>query len=285
MFANNADLEALSTAIIGLSSSPEERSELLRLLSDNSTAIASKPADLLSELNFVEHSFACLYILWNWKSNLGTASRRGDVEWFRHAVRFLKECDPASLDTLGGKFLSVARAVKKEAMQMDQPRLAVLPLRHAVQKFAPSVDTLTPLHADFFQLCLLSRHYAASREILFSDIYEMDPTRTNLTPTDFLLYCYYGGRLCIGLKEYSRALELFHLALVAPTLASNAITLMVYKFYTIVSLLELGHVPELPRYSSSSVLRLSRAPTMIPYLRMTEAYRGMLHDPCHARGW
>ncbi len=284
MFSNNADLETLTTAIIGLSNSPEERSELLRLLSDNSTLIAAKPADLLSELNFAEHSFASLYVLWNWKSSLGTANRRGDAEWFRHAVRFLKECNPATLDTLGGKFLSVARAVKKDAMQMEQPRLAVLPLRHAVQKFAPSVDTLTPLHADFFQLCLLSRHYGAAREILFSDIYEMDPARTHLTPTDFLLYCYYGGRLCVGLKEYPRALELFHLALVAPTLASNAITLMVYKFYTLVSLLELGHVPELPRYSSSSVLRLSRAPSMIPYLRITEAYRGTFYDSRHARG-
>jgi hypothetical protein len=34
--------------------------------------------------------------------------------------------------------------------------------------------------------------------LLAGDLLQVDPAKTTLTPTDFLLYCYYGAMVCIG---------------------------------------------------------------------------------------
>eukprot|EP00210_Caulerpa_lentillifera_P001129 g1088.t1 len=156
---------------------------------------------------------------------------------------------------------------------LEKPRIGVLALFDAAMKFAKSEESLTPLHVDFFQLCLLAKTYSAADQFLTCEFYDLDPSSSNLTPTDYLLYCYYGGRLCIGLKRYERALELFHLALVAPTLVTNAITLLVYKLYILVSLLEHGAMSEVPKFSSGPVVRFSRSLPVQPYLRLAEAYK------------
>lgn len=46
--------------------------------------------------------------------------------------------------------------------------------------------------------CLLSKCYSAGASILFTDASEVDPDRTSLSATDFLLYCYYGAMIHIG---------------------------------------------------------------------------------------
>lgn len=50
----------------------------------------------------------------------------------------------------------------------------------------------------WFSSCLLSKCYNAARDIVDEDIYDVDPHRTGMTPTDFFLYCYYGGMICVG---------------------------------------------------------------------------------------
>lgn len=276
MLSEVEDLTGLANAIIGLSSRPGDAPDLLRLLTQNSTLIGSKAAELLNVLDFSEHSLACVYVLWSWRD--GARDRpnpQGDLEWTRQASRCLIKCDMAPLEHIRRKFLAVAQGVKAEALLLGQPGLAINPLLHAARKFAPAADHLTPLHADVFQICLMAQNYAAAKELLLCDVYEMDPMLTSLTPTDFLLYCYYGGRLCIGLKWNQRALELFQLALVAPTLASNAITLMIYKLYVLVSLLETGVVADLPKYASNAVSRMTRSVSMTPYIRLIDAYKGI----------
>lgn len=56
----------------------------------------------------------------------------------------------------------------------------------------------------------MSRCYNAARDIIHHDIYEVDPIKTFLTPTDFFLYCYYSARIAIGLKVIKLSLYLIN---------------------------------------------------------------------------
>lgn len=80
-------------------------------------------------------------------------------------------------------------------MHLQEPMRSILPLQTAIRKLQPSSEYLTAIHADFLQLCLLSKCYKASLSILEDDIFEIDQKRTALVPRDFLLYCYYGYAL------------------------------------------------------------------------------------------
>lgn len=46
--------------------------------------------------------------------------------------------------------------------------------------------------------CLLSKCYGAAATLVEADIFTVDPTLTACTPTDVLLYCYYGALIEIG---------------------------------------------------------------------------------------
>ncbi len=86
----------------------------------------------------------------------------------------------------------VCRRVKEQALQLQEPLRAILPLQAAIRKLQPSSEFLTAMHADFLQMCLLAKCYKASLSVLEDDIFEIDQKRTGLVPRDFLLYCYYG---------------------------------------------------------------------------------------------
>lgn len=79
----------------------------------------------------------------------------------------------------------------------------------ALRKLQPNPETLTPIHSDFLQLCILSKCYNAANQLLSEDIHSVDPHRTAVVPTDLLLYCYYGGMVCTARKQYAQALELY----------------------------------------------------------------------------
>jgi len=147
----------------------------------------------------------------------------------------------------------LCRKYKDQLIAAGTPRLGIRPLLIAAQKLQPSAEHLTPVHADALQLCLLSKCYAAAVPLLASDLLQVDPAKTALTATDFLLYCYYGAMVCIGRKVYSRALELLLQALTAPTLVANAITVNCFKKYVLVSLIHSGHLPSLPKFTPTKV--------------------------------
>ena len=55
--------------------------------------------------------------------------------------------------------------------------------------------------------CLLTKCYNAAVPVLSEEVSEVDPSKTALTATDFLLYCYYGARIHIGESpsQYARS--------------------------------------------------------------------------------
>jgi hypothetical protein len=46
--------------------------------------------------------------------------------------------------------------------------------------------------------CILSKCYSAALPVLEAEVYEVDPSKTAMTVTDFLLCCYYGGMIHTG---------------------------------------------------------------------------------------
>lgn len=79
---------------------------------------------------------------------------------------------------------------------------------------------------------------------------------------------------CTGRKDYRRGMSLLLLGLTAPTHVVNAITVAIYKKYTLVSLLLHGEVQHLPKYTSSQVTRGVRSEAGEPYTKLASAFVG-----------
>jgi COP9 signalosome complex subunit 3 len=73
----------------------------------------------------------------------------------------------------------------------------------------PSSESLTPIHCDFLQVCLISKCYSIAQPILDEEIFDVNPEATAVTSRDMLLYYYYGGLIYTGLKDYKKALAFF----------------------------------------------------------------------------
>jgi COP9 signalosome complex subunit 3 len=44
----------------------------------------------------------------------------------------------------------------------------------------------------------------AANELISEDVFEVDPAKTGLTPTDLFLYCYYGSMVAAGARSSIR---------------------------------------------------------------------------------
>lgn len=207
----------------------------------------------VANLDAAAHSLGCLHLL-EAKAR-STNAQQGDGEFLEAACRFLLACTAAQVRLAPSKFTALCRAVKSHCLAFNQPKRGVLPLRAAVAKLCPSADYLSPVHGDLFQLCLISKCYNGAGAALDADVYSVDPSKTATTPTDVLLYCYYGALLEIGRRRYARALELLLAALTAPQMVLSAITVACLKKYMLLSLMATGSVPTLPKHTSALVTR------------------------------
>ncbi|CAG8742606.1 13987_t:CDS:2, partial [Funneliformis caledonium] len=136
--------------------------------------------------------------------------------------------------------------------------IAIKPLANALQRYAPTPNHLTNLHQMFIKECLLSRCYKQALPILKNDITEIDVPSTAIFYTDHLLYHYYGAMVYIGLKNYERALYFLRLVISAPASVTSQIQIEAYKKFSLVSLLLLGKIAPLPKYTASVVYRSAK---------------------------
>lgn len=249
-------LDQLLAQVQALSGSDQDVAHLHTMLKQADELLHShipRLAYALAALHLPKHSLGYLYFLEAQSS--GTLSRELAESFLSQASSFLTSCAAEQIRLAPDKFNSICRRVKEQAMHLHEPMRAILPLQSAIRKLQPSSEYLTAIHADFLQSCLLSKCYKASLSILEDDIFEIDQKRTALVPRDFLLYCYYGGMIYIGLKKFSKALEFFQHAITAPTTALNAITIAAFRKYVLVSLIQNGQVPPFPKYTPAIVLR------------------------------
>ncbi|EFJ33217.1 hypothetical protein SELMODRAFT_439255 [Selaginella moellendorffii] len=249
-------MEQLVTQVQGLSGSADDLGQLLVLLRQNDDAMRSQGARLqpaLHALDPAKHSLGFLFILdGRWSAG---PSREEAENFLMSVTNFITVCSPEQIRYCPDKFNSLCRKLREHAMNMHRPIRAVLPLQVAIRKFQPSSEYLTPIHADFLLVCLLSKCYKAAAPILEDQIFEIDPKKTGLVPKDYLLYCYYGGMVQIGLKNFLRAMELLQHAFTAPAHVMNAIAVEAYKKYVLVCLIHNGQVPPFPKYTPSIVQR------------------------------
>ncbi|KIY95926.1 COP9 signalosome complex subunit 3 [Monoraphidium neglectum] len=273
-------MEALKNQIIGLSSQDtlQQLHNALKgseaLLDQNHGALTA----VLVELDPVQHSLGYLYLLNAHAKHLDAPL--GDQAFIEAAARFLRDCAAAQIQLAPAVVAELCRRFKDQCVAAGTPRLGILPLLSALQRVRPTAEHLTPMHADVLQLCLLSKAYNAASPLLEGDCFSVEPAKTGVAPTDVLLYCFYGGMVAAGRKQWARALELWLQAVTAPTYVGNAITrarrgrcegsgcgevggvwgrlaadaggaVACYKKYVLGSLIHTGSLRPLPRFVST----------------------------------
>ncbi|CAM6121819.1 unnamed protein product [Calypogeia fissa] len=249
-------LDAVVAQVQALSGNPDDCAHLANLLKQSDNVFSAHAPRLpyaLAALDPAKHSLGYLYLLEAHSAGLLAPDQARSFVGL--ASNFLRVCSADQIRLAIEKFIVICRRLKDQAIQIVQPTSAILPLLAAIRKLQPSTEYLTPLHADYLLLCLLAKTYKAGLLILEEDIFEIDQKRTGLTPRDFLLYCYYGGMVCIGLKRFGKALELLQQAITAPATVLNAITIASYKKFVLVCLIHNGQVPPFPKYTPSVVQR------------------------------
>ncbi|KAF5194321.1 Cop9 signalosome complex subunit 3 like, partial [Thalictrum thalictroides] len=243
-------MEELVNQIQRLSSSnsEEEKSRFHSVLKQAEESLlrpqASQLAPYLEQLDPSTHSLGYLYIL---EAYIGAAlSKEQAGVLVPVVVTFIESCTAEQIRLVPDKFVSVCKKFKEEVVLLRTPMRGIAPIRTAIRKLQSSPEQLTTLHPDFLLLCLLAKCYKSGLSILQEDIFEIDQ------PKDFFLYCYYGGMVCIGQKNFRKAMELLKAVVTAPMSSTNAIAVEAHKKYILVSLINNGQFSTgLPKHMSA----------------------------------
>lgn len=267
-------VDALLVQVKSLSGREEKLEQMMGLIKAAEEVLQKNAARLSTLLNSLDPARQSLAILCFLEVLTTTSFVRDDPEAFiTQASSFFLSCPPEQIRLAPAKPAVVSGQLKDLLVARQEHSRGILPLQAALRKVQPSAEHCTPQHADFLQLCLLARCYSAALPVLKDDIFEVDTRATGVTPRSFLLYCYYGGMVYVGLKRFSKALELFQHAITAPALALNAITVAIYKKRTLISLISSGQVAPFPKYTPTIVQRNMKACCQ-EYMSLVTAYNG-----------
>lgn len=232
---------------------PADLKQLKTLLSKEETILLKNLPVLDEVLNILDpaaHSLGWTYILC-----AKLTSKIDPNKFITQSQKFLVNCVAAQIRLSPNKFSFVCRKFAEVCIETGQAMRAIKPLRGAIAKLKPSPDSLTSVHADLVQVCLLSKCYNAALPILEEEILDVNPDVTAVTARDFLLYFYYGGMIYTGLKQLGKALIFYRNAITAPAVAMSSIMVEAYKKYILLSLLVNGKMSALPRHTSSILQR------------------------------
>ena len=133
-------------------------------------------------------------------------------------------------------------------------------------------NQLTVAHADYLQVCLLSRSYTRAARLLSSfQVLKISDTRTSgFSQSDYLRFWYYGGLVFTGLKDFARAIDYFEACFSAPASALSAPALEAFKKHILVSLIHRGQSD--PRRSAPGLMMRSLRTLAAPYVELATAY-------------
>uniref|UniRef100_A0A7N0T9K5 COP9 signalosome complex subunit 3 n=1 Tax=Kalanchoe fedtschenkoi TaxID=63787 RepID=A0A7N0T9K5_KALFE len=242
--------ELTNSTSAGGSSSSVSRIHLLLKQSDELLhSLSSQLYPLLDQFDPSTHTLPYIYFL-DAITTAAPADQEQANQFITHVTKLIKSSDADHIRLVPEKFVSVCQKMKEQILVLNDPLRGVAPLQIAIQKLQASTEHLTPLHSDFLLLCLLAKCYRVGLRVLNHNIYHVEQ------PRDFFLYCYYGGMIYIGLKQFQKALELLHNVVTAPMPIINAIAVEAYKKYILVSLIHNGQFSAtLPKYASSVAQR------------------------------
>nr|XP_031323283.1 COP9 signalosome complex subunit 3 isoform X1 [Camelus dromedarius] len=155
--------------------------------------------------------------------------------------------------------------------RLPQPLRGIGVLRQAIDKMQMNTNQLTSVHADLCQLCLLAKCFKPALPYLDVDMMDICKENGAYDARHFLCYYYYGGMLYTGLKDFERALYFYEQVVALPAMAVSHIMLESYKKYILVSLILLGKVQQLPKYTSQIVGRFIK-PLSNAYHELAQVY-------------
>ncbi|KAL6042068.1 COP9 signalosome complex subunit 3 [Balamuthia mandrillaris] len=195
--------------------------------------------------------------------------------------RLIKEGNTQQIRLSPFKFSRVCSRYAEIYRNEGRALACIRPLRMALQKLRPNSDTLTPLHADFLQMCLLAKDYRAALPVLAEEVLAIaDPERYGFKPVDLLRYFYYGGMVYVGVKQFEQALEFFKQGFSAPAVVLSAVMVECYKKFVLVSLLLHGTLAPVPKYTPSVVQRYLKS-ACPQYQELINAFATRSTDEVH----
>jgi COP9 signalosome complex subunit 3 len=175
---------------------------------------------------------------------------------------------------MGGKlFAKVCGQFRLSIVYADQALRGIIPLTRAVEKLrGTNQNMLTSVHADLMYVCLKAHHYRAAIPVLDVPVFSIDPKATGIEPQQYLEYFYFAGTVCIGLKRFSQAVDLFQMGLTCPSQVLSAVQIEIYKKYVLVCLLAFGEFKELPSTTSGVVAKHAER-LCHPYKDFAQAFK------------
>lgn len=212
--------------------------------------------------------------------------------------------DPIQARYAGSCLNEIVNAVAHGAEQSQNYIPAIQLLNTAILRLDPTSSTFTSTHHLYVRLCLQAGAFADSMSIVERPIYHIpggmdkqaearsykyrcsvqEASASWLTPSSgltqkitsrmFLDYNFMCALCYMALGQYSRAIPLLEVILIAPT--ANAVTSFIaveaYKKWVLLSLLVLGFVPEYPRPVYQATARAVRSLAK-PYECLAEAFK------------
>jgi len=154
------------------------------------------------------------------------------------------------------KFTKVCQRFAEILQGQKMALASIKVLKFAITKLRPNSESLTSLHADFLQMCLLAKDYRAALPLLTDEVLALaNPESYGLRTSDMLRFFYYGGMVYTGAKDFGKAVEFFKMAFTVPAIALSAVMVEAYKKYVLVSLLYSGQLKPVPKNTASIVQR------------------------------
>mmetsp|Transcript_22312 Transcript_22312/g.31211 ORF Transcript_22312/g.31211 Transcript_22312/m.31211 type:complete len:446 (+) Transcript_22312:92-1429(+) len=236
--------------IIGFSAQQEDAKDLQRFLSSQEKRIENmKEEELvqhLAQLSPSDHAVGFIRLM----QGLLRPNLKDLVSFKQLGERLL----------LKGSLYADKKRVYKIVRQwvkyctMDNPKEGIWPLKMAITRLTNrNRNLLTPLHAPFVLLCILSKCYDSAYEVISIPKIDLEPRKNGMNIRDYLEYYYYAGVVLTVLKKFSEALEHFQSVLTAPVESCvSQIQIHAYKKYMLVSLIEYGKIKRLPKQQVGS---------------------------------
>jgi hypothetical protein len=152
---------------------------------------------------------------------------------------FFMNFDSNQATMIPTKFCQLAGLFADWLIANGKPILGVKPLKLAVIKFRSSEDEFSTLNLEFAKLCIKSKCYPQSLDIIKCPV---TTYKEHTKPLTIIVYNYYRGLLFTGLKDYESAINCFKCAISQPSYILHSAALESYKKLALLSLIVDGEV-------------------------------------------
>ncbi|KHJ35564.1 putative cop9 signalosome complex subunit 3 [Erysiphe necator] len=246
-------------------------------------------------INTIPYSFVLLANI----STYSDASERVHMKKIWEKIKgYLYLFDPRQVRYIGSEFNVIIETALNYAQEINQPDLAIIPLKEAITRLDPTGAVLTSNHLRLVKLVLETHHYEAMDSFLDQFIlYVPDSNKLpnqkylcamTLNPStyitsisgltkklnylDILEYFIFCGMICLGTRKWSSALRHFECAITYPVRdAISKPMLEAYKKWVLTGVILHGKLLPLPKITSSIAAKAYHALAM-PYESLAHTF-------------